>query len=288
MPDVPAARRVVRVDEVVLADPHGLQRRRVSTRDRRPLDDDPALETPDAQLCAIPRHVRVIPRNPCQQSSARRQRGMREEVALIDERRHAGSVQGDAHDGTSRHRRPVVGLTDREQLSVLPSQPAEPHAAICRRQGAGLLTGLERPDALVLLLDEEQDAVIRRGPRASAVFVHAGSGVPRRRQDVVHRAVRAPSSHRSAAAFLRDALAPPDIVADEACTLDARRCGGHCCRRERRVPGAVGKRLGHESTVFRAASLRTLMRASAGGYPHMPSKVGTSTQSGTRTTRQQT
>src|SRR6187402_913483 len=47
------------------------------------------------------------------------------------------------------------------------------------------------------------------------------------------RAVRAASAHRRAAAFLGDALAPPDVIADEPRTVDAR-------GRRRHISGGEG------------------------------------------------
>ena len=147
---------------------------------------------------------------------------MREEVAVVDQRRHPRAVQCDPHDVAVGHGRPVVRLADREQLPALPGESAEPHAVIGGRQDARLLAGLERPDALVGLLDEQQDAVIRGRPRAAAVLVHARSRVPGSGEHVDDIAVRRASPDGGPTRLLGHALAPPHVRADEAGAFDSR------------------------------------------------------------------
>ena len=70
-PEVPPAGRVVGVEQVVVVQPHRLERRGVAARDGRPLDDDAVFEAADAQLGAIPRHVGVVPGHPGEMPAAR-------------------------------------------------------------------------------------------------------------------------------------------------------------------------------------------------------------------------
>ena len=193
----------------------------------------------------------MIPCDPGDVVSARRQRGLREEVALVDDRGHPGSVEGDAHDRPGWDIRTVVGLADRQELTVLPRESAEPHAVVCGSQHARFRPRLERPHALVRLLHEQEGAVGRRRPRAPAVLVHARAGVPRCRKHVDDRAVVAAPSNRRATALFRDSFAPPHVVADETRAVDARCRRGHLGGAEGGRPGPVRTRLAHGSTVFR-------------------------------------
>ena len=91
-PEVPPPGRVVGVEQVVVADPHRLQRRvgcavgRLAARHGRPFHDLAVLEPADAQLGAVPRHVRMVPGDPRQAGAVGRQRGVGDEVAAAGQR----------------------------------------------------------------------------------------------------------------------------------------------------------------------------------------------------------
>ena len=164
--------------------------------------------------------------------AARRERGLGEEVAVpVSDGSLSDpappSVERHVDDVAARRGASVVGLADREQPPLCHVSPPNRMPWSAGVSDARLRAGLERPDALVGLLDEEQHAVIGRGPDPppySCTRERAFHGAGSTSLDLA-RSAAAPA-HRRAAALLGHALAPPDVVSDEPRALDARR--GRC------------------------------------------------------------
>jgi hypothetical protein len=100
------------------------------------------------------------------------------------------TVEVDAHDRSLA----AAALADAEQHPAGRAKSAVADIRIVR-QGTRVRAGLLHPHLLVAAFDEEQPTGIVDRPRPAAVLVDAGSGVPRRRQDEVHRAGRIAPEH---------------------------------------------------------------------------------------------
>ena len=239
-PEVPPATRVIGVEQVLVVQPHRLERRGLATGDGRPLDDDALFEAADAQFGAIPRHVGVVPGHPREMPAARRQGGLSEEVGIrgqFDELPHP--IGADLDDRAAYVGRLALVLTDAQQPPSLPAEAAIGGPLGRRRERPGLAAGGQFPHALVGLLDEVERAVGGGRPRAAAVLVHARARVPGRWEHRLDRAVAGAPLDRGAPALFGNALAPPQLVADEAGSFEPRRGGGDFGCSDRGTPRPV-------------------------------------------------
>ena len=196
----------------------------------------------------VPRHARVVPRDPGDGPAVGRDRGPRHEVGA--RRQHlaavgVGTVQVEPHQLVGRLGVARMVLAHRVDVLAVQHQPAE--APRPRRRDRHRLggAGVEPVDPVVTRVREDHGAV-EHGIRATAVLVHAGARVPRGRQHVVGRGAVVPHQH-GAAGLARAALEPVGVAA-----VDAHLVEGHLPRRQglrgdRRGPGAVGE--AHGPTV---------------------------------------
>ena len=232
---VPATVRIGQEREFVRSGPLGLQGGdAVSPGDDDAVGDGTIGHQPaDGKGRRIPRHVRVIPREPGEPSAPRR--GIRHEVRPADHHREgAGAIGGRAverhdHDVADRCGAVRVRLAHREEPPVGGGEVGEAHPGVGGGQGFRRAAEPQQPHPLVGVLDEHQIV----GRRCSSM---------RRRRTPARATARSTG---------RGGEAPPGHRTDRR-TLDGRpRCG-----RARRVPPRSTTRPRRRSARRRCAATR--------------------------------
>ena len=113
-----------------------------------------------------------------------------------------------------------MGLANGDDLFVADAELGEAEAGFCRGERCwGAAVGIQPVQALIGELGEHQRSPGGDCPRAAAVLVHPGAGVPRRRQDVDRYAVAA-GAHGVTAGLARSGFEPPDVVVDPGAAAD--------------------------------------------------------------------
>ncbi len=171
----------------------------------------------DAELGAVPGHLRVVPGDDGEVASVRGEPGVGEEVAVGEKDPDVlGAVEGDSDDGPGDGG-VVVQLADAPDLVADVQGVGVPGAAGFLRFGGERLRGLawdEPPQTLVGEVGEDE-GLVDDDPGLAAVLVHTRPCVPRRRQDVLDDAVGPPPHDDVAPLLGRSSLGPPDLVADD-------------------------------------------------------------------------
>ncbi len=213
----------------------------------------------EMQRGAVPGHVGMVPAQPDQRAAVGRQPRRAEEVVAADQ--HAARIvraPGQIHrdDGVDGLAAAAVILAhpDPTVASAIDDAVGETPAAYrvggrCRER---LRRSFLRCEAIKPAIGEmrEVDRAIRHQPGATAVFVHAGADVERRRHHVGHAAGAGGAYDHIASLLLRPRLQPVDRAAVEPHVGETDRLRDDEIRRDRRPPGAVRcdfLRLGHDA-----------------------------------------
>ena len=255
--EVPPSGRIGEGEQVAVVRPGRLQDGLAGAAEEGAPGRDPAVDqVAEAELRGVPRHVRVVPRDPGESRPVRRERRLGDEARSADDGDERlgvlgrGAVQRDGHEVAHD---PGVGVAlphRQDRAGGSGHEPAEA-AVPGRGEGRGVLPGPVEPVQAAVAEVREDHRRAERGPRAPAVVVHGAAHVPGRRQQRLD-AVRAASAQRLAA-LGGDRLRPPDLVADVPRLVRRPAAGRERLGRQRRLPLAVrgDPRRCHATTVGR-------------------------------------
>ena len=222
---------------------------------RAPRDSGRSAGHPDSvelgqpERRTVPRHVRLVPREPREVPSVRARGGRGIEVMAGGEHRLGAVVHRDRDQLVDRRRIPAVRLAHGEESSPSRVEGQVPEPGRARRGEGSRRPGVRlRVDPPVRVV-REPEPVPGQGMRAAAVLVHAGPHVERGRSEVLDPPRSIGSNEHVAPPFPGAALEPGDAAPVQADRREPDRLGNDGVGSDRGRPGSEGECL-HASSLL--------------------------------------